>query len=98
MSSFAEHRSEIVQARLTPSQVQQLDELAAAAGVGRSDFLRMALDYYCEHQLSLRRKHSGASGSAESGSKSRPAASTAKVKATGKTAPSKRQSRTQESH
>jgi hypothetical protein len=98
MFETPERRTEILQTRLTKSEVEQLDLAAGLAGQGRSDFLRFALGAYLSAQLSEGRKPAASSGSQVSGSKKRPASSTAKVKAAAKTSPSKRQSRTQSSH
>lgn len=85
-----ENRSQIIQCRITPSEAQLLAAHCEREEIKISDVLRRGLDLYLA-QLEPASKASAGSGSKESGSKRRPSASTAKVKATGKRSPSKSQ-------
>lgn len=91
----SERRSEMVQFRLTTTQRAYLQQMAKHRGVSESEIIRLALDAYfaqlSEAQLSE-------SGSPVVESKTRPASSTANVKAASKATPSKRTGRKHSSH
>lgn len=44
-----ERRSQMVSLRLTPSQIQVLNELTQARGSNRADLIREALDFWLIH-------------------------------------------------
>jgi hypothetical protein len=77
----SESLSELVEFRVTPTQREYLREAAAAAKIGESELIRRALDAYFD-QLELPRSESSGISSPVAGSKSVPASSTAKVRAT----------------